>query len=247
MEWIRVTLRALFGRPSATALPGCLSPGVVLPWADPLQVAGNGWRDCQLEFGVWRMVRAVESGGQMTARPVLSESTVLSVSGAPFGFGGVGTKQVDCCRAVVPAEWLDVARYPVRAALGSRSGEASAQQARHVLSSIWPWFYLLADELEVPKRQVTKRLSATDEQAHLVPILPVCVLTRPASGAVAVRLRSRLMDRVGHAALYVGLGDRMAPAGSSDVPLIADLEFDQMPVVNAWLQDVLDRTYTLDD
>lgn len=247
IEWLRVTLRALFGRPSASSAPGCLSPGVVLPWADPLQAAGNGWRDCRLELGVWRMVRDVAPDGQVSARPLLDESTVMSVTGAPFGFGGIGTQQVDCGRSVTPAEWLDVMRHPVDPEMGALVGDALMAKTRQSLESVWPWFYLLSDELEAPKCQVVKDLAVTGAQASLVPVLPVCVLTKSATLASAVRLRSRLMDRVGHAALYVGLGDRMAPAGSADVPLIVDLACDQMSVVNAWLQDVLDRTYTFDD
>jgi len=239
LEWLRITLCAFVGR-KGKQQPDVLSCGTVAAWSDPLQKAGNGWPLARLEIGIWRMARMVE-GDQMTVRPVLEESTVLSVTGAPFGFGGAGTCQVEPSRTLVPPAWLDIAQYPVCLTALEKS------QSKQSLRSIWPWFYLLTDEVSSPTRQVSKRLSGSSESVDLVPVLPVAILPRAAGDAEAVRLRSRLMDRVGYAALYVGFGDQMAPGMSPDVPLVVDLGFDQMPALDGWMQDVIDTTYSFDD
>lgn len=243
VEWLRVTLSASFGRRGMR--PDNLLSGVVVPWSDPLSGEGH-WRDCLLEFGIWRMARFVEPDGQAVARPIVEESTVMSVECSPFGFGGARTTQINAGCAVA-GECLDTQRYPVSAEISKATADEARLAARDALRSIWPWFYLDAEEVTEAKKQAVKRIAGTDRCMRVVPVLPVCVMTQPVSPATALRLRSRLMDRVGHAALFVGLGDRMAPAGSPSVPLFVDLAFDQMPAVNAWLQVVIDTAYSLGD
>lgn len=243
-EWFRVTLHAVFGRRGVPEAG--LTAGSVLPWADPLVSAGNDWRNCRMELGIWRMMRVVQPDGRVLAQTLPEESTVLSVSGAPFGFGGDRTMTVDCASAAVPPEWLDASKFPVNPDVLQLSGVEAQASVMAALRSIWPWFYLDADEVESPSQQVLKRVVGTGQERMLVPVLPVCVLPESASATMALRLRSRLMDRVGHVALFVGFGDRLSPVGSSS-PLFADVPVDQMSVLDAWSQGVIDTSYSFDD
>lgn len=251
MEWLRITVVPGYvsGR-TAERKASELSGGVVFPWTDPLLPVRDRWQRCKFELGVWVMRRVFAAAPSIEYEAVLAESLAGCFGGSPFGFSGLLTTASADAFALQPDDDLRVGDEVDRhlldlVAVPRKSFPQLAEDRRKVLADVWPWFYCLREEIEESTVcEVAKEVHG-DGLRSLVPVLPAAVLLRTPTDREAVALTARLRDRIGYAALYCGFGARKHAAGEPPVPLVVDLPADSWSWISAWLQEVADRTYSL--